>query len=390
MYPSSQMPALCKFVTTPAIHHGPGAINRLVDLVKQYGGRPCLITDPGVAKVGLTERVFKALGGEIPCYSEVEAEPSYTRVNACVDFIKASEATMVIGLGGGSALDCAKMAAVLTCQPGSVIDYFGVDKVPDPGLPMIAIPTTAGTGSEVSPAAVFVDDASQRKTGVRSDYMQPKAALLDPELTLSLPQSITASTGMDALTHAIECYTARASTAYSDLFAEQAIVVISRNLPIAYANGQDLFARNEMLMGAYLAGLALAIANVGAVHALAQTLGGIYRVAHGVGNALFLPPVMAFNRIGCKARYARVAELMGARAEGMTEDEASNAAVEAVAEMSAALGIPQRLRDLNVGIAKPDLENVAKQCIATQQRIIVNNPRALSEADALALLRQSY
>ena len=303
----------------------------------------------------------------------------------------------MIGLGGGSVIDAAKTAAAVMANDGSVPDYFGADRLPRPGLPPIAIPTTAGTGSEVSPAAVFIDPRDARKTGVRSDYLLPKAAILDPLLTLTLPQSLTASTGMDAVTHAIECYASpRAiecyasprATVLSDMAAEKAIALIAENLPVAFARGEDVSARDGMLMGSYLAGLSLAIANVGVVHALAQTVGGMHRARHGVANALFLPHVMAFNRIGCRAKYARVAQLMGEPVEGLSLDDASEKAVACVRRLSQSLGIPQRLSELD--IPEDGLDQVARRCLETWGRIATNNPRVLSLEDARRILREAY
>ena len=379
------------FLTASMVHHGPGALSRLGDEIAKLGcTHPVLVTDGGVAGAGLCELVYAALGKQIACYSQVQPEPSYELVTECTAFLKEMGADVVIGLGGGSSLDVAKMSAAMTANEGVVTDYYGAGKLPKPGLPTIAIPTTAGTGSEVSPAAVFSDPYNKRKGGVRSDYLIPKVAILDPELTVSLPQPITASTGMDALTHAIECYTARAATVVGDMAAERSIEMIAEHLPVAYAQGDNLAARDGQLMGSYLAGLSLSIANVGCVHALAQALGGMYHVPHGVANALFLPYVMEFNRIGCREKYAIVAELMGEPTEGLSLDEASCLAVDAVSALSQSLAIPQRLRDLNVGLPQSALGDVAQMCMNTQMRIISNNPRSMSLEECRELLERAY
>ena len=378
-----------EFLTTKTIIHGPGAIQRLGEILSTFGDEDAaLITDPGIASAGLCDTVAKAAGHELPIYADVEPEPPYALVADCVAFLRTHNCRMVLALGGGSAIDIAKMAAVMVNNEGEVPDYFGLNKVPKPGLPVIAIPTTAGTGSEVSPAAVFSDPRDGTKKGVRSPHILPQVAILDPELTLTLPQPLTASTGIDALTHAIECYTSLGATLISDMAAERSIALIGQWLPMAYANGTDLEAREQMLMASYLAGLALSIANVGAVHALAQTLGGLHHVRHGVANALFLPYVMEFTRLGCRAKYATVAALLGEPIDGLSLDEASTLAVEAVRRLCHDLGIPQHLRDL--GVPQDSLDTIAERCLATQGRILKNNPRILTLEDAKEILRRAY
>jgi alcohol dehydrogenase len=216
----------------------------------------------------------------------------------------------------------------------------------------------------------------------------PAAAILDPVLTIGLPQPLTASTGIDALTHAIETYTAVNATALSDLMAEQAIRLIGVHLRPAYANGTNLAARSGMLMGSLLAGIALAIANTAGVHALAQTLGGEFHVPHGVANALFLPYVMEFNRIACRERFARIAELLGEPVAGLSPDDASLRAVQAVQRLTAELGVPERLSALHV--PENALDAVAQRCMETQPRLVANNPRTLTVDDARRILRNAY
>jgi len=378
-----------KFLTTQVIHHGPGALSRLEGEIRKLGGKKAaLLTDQGVVRAGLCDRVAEAARIDLCTFDGILAEPPYQIVEQCVAMMRDNGCNLVVALGGGSVIDTAKMAALVMTNGGQVTDYFGVDKLPLPGLPVIAIPTTAGTGSEVSPACVFVDSRDQTKKGVRSDFVLPRAAILDPQLTLSLPQPLTASTGIDALTHAIECYTSPRATLINDLVAEKAIELIGANIRTAYARGEDLAARNAMLMGSLLAGMALAIANVGVVHALAQTIGGMVHVPHGVANALLLPHVMAFNRIGCREKYAKVAALLGERTEGLSLEQASLAAVSAVRQLTQDLQIPQRLRDVDV--PEDLLQIAAQRCMETQTRIVTNNPRAVTEDDALDLLRKAW
>jgi alcohol dehydrogenase class IV len=378
-----------KFICNRVVHHGPGATARLDGEIRKLGGtRVGLVTDPGVAKAGICERVLDGVNGEVFCFEGAAPEPSYELVGGCVDFLKEKGCDLVIGLGGGSAMDCAKMAAVLMRNSGQITDYFGADLIPSPGLPIIAIPTTAGTGSEVSPACVFMDPKDRVKKGVRSDFILPEVAILDPLLTLGLPQPLTASTGMDALTHAIECYTSAGATLMSDMVAEQSIRLIGNHLRVAYSNGNNVSARYGMLMASYLAGIALAVANVGGVHVLAHTLGGIHKVPHGVANGLLLPYVMAFNRIACRERFARVSSLLGEPVDGMSLDMASLQAVESVKKLAKDLCIPGRLRELN--IPEDSLDLIAERSIETGQRLLAFNPRTLSVAEAKEVLRTAY
>ena len=248
-----------KFLTTRIVHHGPGALAQLpVEIARLNAARPCIVTDPGIAGSGILEQVRETLTQTLErvpaCFDQVQPEPPYELVGRCVELLKKEGCDLVIGLGGGSSLDTAKMAGVMMGNSGAVTDYFGADKVPHAGLPVIAVPTTAGTGSEASPAAVFQDPQDSTKKGVRSDHLLPQAAILDPCLTLSLPRPLTASTGMDALTHAIECYTSAKATLMSDMAAEKAIELMAAHLRTAYTDGGDLSARDGMLMASYLSG----------------------------------------------------------------------------------------------------------------------------------------
>jgi len=378
-----------KLICNRVIHHGPGAVARLDGEIGKLGARRVgLITDPGVVKAGICKRVLDGVGAEVFTFEGVEPEPHYELIEGCVQFLKQKSCDLIIGLGGGSAMDCAKMAAVMMRNAGNVTDYFGADRIPNPGLPVIAIPTTAGTGSEATPACVFVDPKDRVKKGVRSDFIVPEVALLDPLLTLGLPQPLTASTGMDALTHAIEAYVSLRVTLMSDLVAEKSIQLIGDHLCVAYSNGNDVSARYGMLMASFLGGLALAVAGVGAVHALAHTLGGMHKIPHGVANALLLPYVMEFNRIGCRERFARVASLLGEGVEGLSLDMASQRAVESVRNLAQDVGIPQRLRDLN--IPEDSIDLIAERSIETGQRLLVNNPRVMGVDEAKEILKIAY
>jgi alcohol dehydrogenase class IV len=378
-----------KYLCNNVVHHGPGALSMLDGEIHKFGGaRVGLVTDPGVVKAGILQRVLDAANVEIFSYEDVEPEPTYELIDGCVEVLRKKGCDLVIGLGGGSAMDCAKMAAVLMKNTGKVTDYWGADRVPNPGLPVIAIPTTAGTGSEASPACVFVDPEDGVKKGVRSDFIIPEVAILDPLLTLGLPQGLTASTGVDALTHAIEVYTSLRANLISDMVAEKSIRLIGGHLRVAYSNGNDVSARYGMLMASFLGGICLASSNVGAVHVIAHTLGGIYKVPHGIANALLLPYVMEFNRIACRERSAKIASFLGEGIEGLSLDTASQRAVECIKNLTRDVGIPQRLRDLN--IPEDSIDLIAERSIETGQRLLANNPRAMSVEEAKEILRTAY
>ncbi len=378
-----------KFICNRVVHHGPGAIERLDGEIHKLGGtRVGLITDPGVVKAGICKRVIEGINAEVFIFEGVEPEPSYELIDGCVAFLKEKGCDLVIGLGGGSGMDCAKMAAVMMKNTGKVTDYFGADRIPNPGLQVIAIPTTAGTGSEATPACVFVDPKDRVKKGVRSDFILPEVAILDPLLTFGLSQPLTASTGMDALTHAIEAYVSLRATLMSDIAAEQSIRLIGDHLRVAYSNGNNVSARYGMIMASFLGGVAIAVAGVGAVHALAHTLGGMHRVPHGVANALLLPYVMAFNRVGCRDRFARIASLLGEHVEGLSLDVASQRAVESVEKLNQDICIPRHLRDLKIPEDSVDL--IAERSIETGQRLLATNPRGLSVDEAKEVLGMAY
>ncbi len=371
------------------LYHGPGALGELDTAIGLLGGeRVALVTDPGLVEAGLVDQARESTDYELFLWDGVEPDPPYELVHQCVDFIKENDCDLVIGLGGGSSMDVAKMSAVMVANAGKVTDYWGANRIPKPGLPVIAIPTTAGTSSELSPAVVFTDADAQAKRGIRSDYLLADIAIADPSLTLGLPQPLTAATGMDALTHAIEAYVSKGATLVSDAMAEQGIALIGEYLRGAYAKGQNLDARTGMMSACVFAGKALGEAGVGIVHSLAHVLGGKFQIPHGVANALLLPYVMEFNRIGCREKYAYVASLLGENVQGLSLDEASRKGVEAVRTLSKDVSIPQRLRDLDV--PKEALENVAQVCLETQARILANDPRTVRLEEAIEILHQAY
>lgn len=374
------------------LYIGVGALERLGVEVPRLGTvrKVIVITDKVLVNVGAIEPVLaqlKAAGIEAAVFADVEPEPSTENCEMAARAVIEADAQAIIAVGGGSALDVAKGCSILVTNGGQISDYFGVEKVPAPGLPWMAIPTTAGTGSEVTFNAIFTDKAQQLKIGVVSPYLMPNVALVDPVMTLTAPPSITAATGMDALTHAIESYTSPKATPQTEMYALEAIRLLARSLRKATWFGKDLSARTDAAIGSCFAGISLANAGVGAVHALAYPLGGQFGITHGVSNSLLLPHVLTFNMIADVAKFARVAEALGEPVAGLSDRAAAAHGVEAVRTLSVDVGIPQRLRDLN--IPESALDGLA-EAASKVTRLLDNNPRRVTLPDIKALYRAAY
>ncbi|MFQ6758592.1 MAG: iron-containing alcohol dehydrogenase [Deltaproteobacteria bacterium] len=372
-------------VTQPTrIRFGVDAINDLPALVKELGGsKVFLVVDPGLVKAGLVERITAPLtkakiGFEL--YDQIDPEPGLKLADNGLKLAKKAKCDCVVGAGGGSAMDVAKAVSILLTNGGKAEDYLGLGKIKKPGVPKIMIPTSAGTGAEVTFTAVFINEKTKSKGGMNGDPLYPEAAILDPALTVSLPPHITATTGVDALTHALEAFVSTQAHAISDMYALEAIELISSNLTKAYAHGGNMEARSNMLLGSLLAGKALATAGVGLVHAMAYPLGGMFGIPHGLANAVLLPYVMAYNLIGNPGRFAMLAEVMGAKVDGLPEREAAEAGVEFVYRMNQDLGIPASLAELKIPAKKiPEMAKIA----LTVTRPVENNPRKPSLEDVI-------
>jgi len=364
-------------VTQPTkIVFGNGVINQLADEVRALGGnRVFLVIDPGLKSAGLVDRVVAPLRDAAISYTifdQVDPEPGLKLADAGCEAAKNDKCDCVVGVGGGSAMDIAKAVSILVTNGGKAVDYLGLGRIKKPGLPKIMVPTTAGTGSEVSFTAVFINEETSSKGGMNGDPLYPEAAILDPELTLSMPPHVTAATGIDALTHAIESYLSLAAHQMSEMYSLAAIELISANLPIAYANGGDRRARYNMLLGSLLGGKGLAMAGVGLVHAMAYPLGGMFGIPHGLANAVLLPYVMDYSLIGAPEKFADIAAAMGMRTEKLSLREAASLAVEAVYTLNRDVGIPPNLAGLD--IREEHLPEMAKVAL-TVTRPVENNPR---------------
>ncbi|NWF57134.1 MAG: iron-containing alcohol dehydrogenase [Syntrophaceae bacterium] len=373
------------------ITFGPGSVDRLGAAIRKAGGKKVLVVvDPGFAKTGPFVKITRSLEKEgLPfvLFDQVEPEPRTVIADRGGETARGEKCDFVLGVGGGSAMDTAKAAAVLATNGGQARDYQGLDKVPRPGLLKGMVPTTAGTGSEVTFTAVFINEEEKKKAGINSPYLYPEMSLLDPELTLSLPPAVTAFTGMDALAHAVESFTSKAAHPLSEMFSLEGIRLIGKSLRRAVEKGSDLEARSDMLLGSLLAGIGLANAGVTAVHSLSYPLGGRFRVPHGVGNGLLLPAVMEFNALFLPEKFARVAEAMGERTEGLSVKNSALLAVESVKRLARDIQVPMHLSHL--GIPESAFPGMAEEALKVT-RPLENNPRPVSFEDAIQIYRRVF
>jgi alcohol dehydrogenase class IV len=383
------MAAVDVFTSINRIVQGRGAISRLPDEVARFQcSKILVVTDPGLVATPFPALVKSLLGDrEVEVFSEVESDPSIETINACAGHVRKHKFDLLIALGGGSPIDAAKCASVLATNPGSAEDYLGIDKIPNPGIPKIIIPTTAGTGSEVTNVAVLSLKAAHTKKGIVSRHLFADAAILDSELTVGLPPAVTAATGMDALTHAIEAYVSRFAQPLTDHFALAAIRLIGASLRTAVHNGQDIDARENMLTGSMYAGLAFGSAATGMVHGLAMPLGGRFNVAHGIANAVLLPYVMRHNLVSSVDRYRDVAMALGERVELLSVRQGAERAIAAVVALSADIGIPSHLDDLS--IPKSAIADLASDGMSNVRQVRPN-PRNVTYEGLVSILEQAF
>ncbi|MGH2352832.1 MAG: iron-containing alcohol dehydrogenase [Chloroflexota bacterium] len=377
-------------------HFGAGAVERVGEEAQRLGARRALvITDPGVAKAGIAGRVrdlLEAAGIATGLYDQVEPEPSVASVERAVSEGLAGAPDgaaydLLVGVGGGSALDTTKGVSLRTANPGPLQQYFGVELVPATGQPMILVPTTAGTGSEVTPNAIFDDTERRLKAGIVSHRLLATAAVVDPDLTLGVPPAVTTASGLDALTHAMESYVAVKATPHTDLYALEATRLIGANLRAAAARGSDRAARYGQMLGSFFAGIAITNAGTGLCHAMAYPLGSAYHVPHGMANALLLPAVLEYNLIADLPKFARLAEALGEPVAGLSPRAAAERAVQTVRALSRDVGLPAGLRE--VGVPEDALEGFVDGALSAA-RLIDNNPRRPTRDAVLALYRQSF
>ena len=364
----------------PGVNYfGKDSLKHLVPALKDKNAdRVFLISDQGVAGAGLVSRIsglIEESGVKVVSFLDVKPEPTVDDLEKCLTSFKESGCNLIIGLGGGSPLDTAKGVSVLAANGGSILDYIGVNLVPKKGVSMILMPTTAGTGSEVTGIAIFSDQKDQLKKGVVSNYLLADLVIVDPELTASMPPPVTAATGMDALTHAIESFTAPRATVQTDLYALKAVELIGKSLRRAVASGSDLDAREDMSIGSVFAGISLANAGVGAVHACAYPIGGRFGTGHGVTNALLLPYIIEYNLTADLHKYAAIAGALGECTVDLSLKEQSALACKAVFQLSKDIGIPEKLSAF--GINKEDVPELAEAAMQVT-RLMENNVKRLT------------
>jgi len=391
------------FHTAGKLLFGPGAIDQLGAIVRELGcRRVLLVTDPALVQAGIATQVegpLTAAGATLERFDGGQPEPSLEAAHAAVEAARRFQPDAIVGLGGGSNMDLAKIAAAAYTHGGAPEDYLGEGRIPGPILPLICIPTTSGTGSEVSAASVLTDTKQQLKIGALSNYLRPKVALVDPALTLSCPPKVTADSGIDALTHAIEAYTAVDNEVFplppgetstyqgrhplGDCLAEKAIGLVGQHLVTAVREPGNLAAREGMSLAATLAGMAFSNVGVAVVHALEYPVGGATHCSHGAGNGLLLPFVMRYNQPLRKREFARIAQLLGRNVTGLDEQTAADQAIVAVDQLKADIGIPGRLRDL--GVQREQLSGFAEKAFQIK-RILRVNPRPVTVPDLEEIL----
>lgn len=380
------------FNTTPSIRFGCGASADVVSAFRlDSASRVFVVTDSGIVKANLLPRLLAPLqeaGIATTVYDKVIADPPERVVLEAVELARAGGVDAVIGFGGGSSLDVAKLVALLVNGKQELQDIYGVNNVKGERLRLALVPTTAGTGSEVTPIAVITTGELEKK-GTSSHVLLPDLALLDPELTLDLPPHVTASTGIDAMVHAIEAYTSinANSSPISRMLARHALSLLAGAIRTAVHNGFDLQARGNMLLGSMLAGQAFANSPVAAIHALAYPLGGHYHVPHGISNALVLPHVLRFNAEVCNGRYGELATVAFPHLEDFPVNARVAAFIDELVSLSKGVGLPQRLRD--VGVERSRLHALAEDAMK-QTRLLVNNPKHLALADVLGLYEAAW
>ena len=396
-----------EFYSTKNVIFGNGSIKKIGKILCRLNAKNVqIITDEGIKNAGLLAKVAELIeesGCIAAIYDKAVPEPPIEAAVECLEFAKAAQKTdAVIGLGGGSSIDLAKIVALLMEYGGHPRDYFGGENlVPGPIATLIAIPTTAGTGSEVTSVAVLTDTENNLKVGISDNYLRPAVALLDPELTVKLPPFVTACSGIDALAHAIEAFTAKdfkyidtkgellfqGANPISDALAIKAMELIFHNLPLAVQQGSNLEARGHLLMGSLLAGMAFSNAGTAAAHALAYPIGARSKSPHGLVTGLLLPYVMDYNVHAVPEKMKAVAQVFGLNTEGLSTKESGRLAAKAVMELLHTIGLPQKLSQINIDAN--DIPDIAEQALPIE-RLIRNNPRVPSKDSLIELLNQAY
>lgn len=370
----------------PEILIGESSLEKVASILNDLKSDTVLVvTDQGIVKAGIygrLETILQSAGKAVVVFDKVQPDPEIRLVGEAVELARTMGVDAVIGLGGGSSLDTAKVAAALATNPKDITAYIGIDLLEVNSLPIIAIPTTAGTGSEVTHIAILSDEVNQLKKGVVSVKMVPRYAILDPCLTVGLPPIVTAVTGMDALIHALESYTSIQANSYSEALGLKAIELISKNIRLACHDGNDIKAREAMLLGSLLAGLAFANAGVAAAHAFAYPLGGMFHIPHGLSTSLMLIPVLAFNLRGNEEKYRLMAQSLSGRT-----DVTAQSVLDEIEKLLFDLKLPRNLQAVNVpASALP----IMAEKVMDVTRLLGNNPRKVTLESALEIYQAAY
>lgn len=374
-----------RFQVPTKIIFGSGAIARIMDIVKDdlQVKNPFLVTDKGVRESGIADKILSRMP-DIHVFDEVEQNPKHPTIDRAGDVVRDLKPDWIIGLGGGSALDAAKAIALLATNPGCIEDYEGLEKYKNPPLPVLAIPTTCGTASEVTWVAVITHTGRKFKMSIKGPLLFPAVALVDPDLLITLPPALVASTGMDALTHAIEAYTVKPATYITDIFARASLKYIFQSLERAYDDIKGNFrAREWIMLGSLLAGMAFGNSDVGAVHCISEAVGSLLDTPHGVANAIFLPYVMELNLPVSARRYTEIARLAGIHE--IDDYEAARMLIEKIKRISQRLKIPS-VKD--IGLAEALFPEIAQKAFANNSN--PSNPREVRVEDYLEILFRAF
>lgn len=369
---------------------GAGCVKEVPSEIKSLGfKRGLIVTDKVLNQIGLVKKITMLLDTEnieYVIYDNTKPNPTTKNVDDGLNMLKENDCDFIISLGGGSPHDCAKGIALLATNGGDIKDYEGVNKSKKPQLPLIAINTTAGTGSEMTIFSIITDEERHIKMALVDKHMTPIIAVNDAELMLDMPKNLTSATGMDALTHAVEAYVSINATPITDACAEKAITLISENLKRAYDNGHDVEARDNMAYAEYLAGMAFNNASLGYVHAMAHQLGGMFDLPHGVCNAVLLPHVQEFNKRVSANRLKDVAKFMGCNVDNLTDEEGANLAIKMIKDLSLSVNIPSGLKELNVD--KNAFEELAKN--ALKDACGFTNPIQATLEEIVSIFESAY
>jgi alcohol dehydrogenase len=379
-----------EFRVPPTLHFGPGCLGKVSGEAARFGKKALLVTDLQMQKAGFVSSAVNYLqagGIEAAVYDGVNYEPTDKLIEEGLRIYRENGCEMVISLGGGSPIDAGKAIAAVATNPGRIHDYMGANKIPNPPAPIISIPTTAGTGSEVTRVTIITDTANDVKMLIMSSLLMPQVAIVDPLLTLSMPPWVTASTGVDALTHAIEAYISKRAQPFTDVLALEAIRLMGKYLRRSWANSEDIEAKTYAMMASTLGGISFSNSSVALVHGMSRPIGACFHVPHGLSNAVLLPVVMEYNKMACPEKFARIAEAMGENVEGLPVAAAAQKAVDAVRQLCADLKIPHITK---LKVTPEELMRLAPKM--AEDAIISgspgNNPRQAGKEEIVELYKQ--